>query len=167
MHKHLVEVIVPSAPVWALRAAVGLWLVSVIWKLSRLGIACWQLHRVKRSCAPLSDADLARLPLWHAVSQRGRGATLAVSEQVGVACPALQCTVLSGGRRLAALEVRHLPAQVADHRTVERAGADHDPQRDAEEHGDDGYQVIAKRDHENRPLSQEYRWFQPVVRRCR
>jgi beta-lactamase regulating signal transducer with metallopeptidase domain len=85
-HNHLVEVIVPSAPVWALRAAVGLWLASVIWKLSRLGIACWQLRRVKRSCAPLADADLARLPLWRTVSQRGRGATLAVSEQVGVAC---------------------------------------------------------------------------------
>src|SRR5215813_10358798 len=35
-HTHLVEVIVPSAPVWALRAAVVLWLTSVIWKLSRL-----------------------------------------------------------------------------------------------------------------------------------
>src|SRR6266511_349154 len=44
--RHLVEVIVPSAPVWALRAAVGLWLASVIWKLSRLAVACWQLRRV-------------------------------------------------------------------------------------------------------------------------
>ncbi len=85
-YRHLVEVTVPSAPVWALRASVGVWLASVVWKLSRLAIACWQLHRVKRSCAPVGEAQLARLPLWHAASQRGRGAELCVSDQVGVAC---------------------------------------------------------------------------------
>src|SRR4029079_18771704 len=74
--RHLVEVVVPQAPVWALRAAVGLWLVSVIWKLSRLAVACWQLRRVKRSCTPLTAAELNQLPLWRKVSQRGRVATL-------------------------------------------------------------------------------------------
>jgi beta-lactamase regulating signal transducer with metallopeptidase domain len=84
--RHLVEVIVPSAPVWALRVAVGLWLASVIWKLSRLAVACWQLRRVKRSCAPVDDQQIAQLPLWRAVSRRGRGALLCVSDRVGVAC---------------------------------------------------------------------------------
>jgi beta-lactamase regulating signal transducer with metallopeptidase domain len=82
----LVEVTVPSAPVWVLRAAVAVWLASVILKLSRLAIACWQLRDVKRSCAPVGDEQLGRLPLWHAASQRGRGATLCVSDRVGVAC---------------------------------------------------------------------------------
>jgi beta-lactamase regulating signal transducer with metallopeptidase domain len=84
--RHFVEVTVPSAPVWALRVAVGLWLASVIWKLSRLAVACWQLRRVKRSCAPVDADQIAHLPLWRAVSRRGRGALLCVSDKVGVAC---------------------------------------------------------------------------------
>jgi beta-lactamase regulating signal transducer with metallopeptidase domain len=82
----LVQVTVPSAPVWALRVVVAIWLATVVWKLSRLALACWQLARVKRSCAPVDDRQLARMPLWRTVSQRGRGAALCISDRVGVAC---------------------------------------------------------------------------------
>jgi beta-lactamase regulating signal transducer with metallopeptidase domain len=86
VRRPLVQVTVPSAPVWALRIVVALWLASVVWKLSRLALACWQLSRVKRSCVELDDDQLARMPLWRKVSQRGRGALLCVSDRVGVAC---------------------------------------------------------------------------------
>ncbi len=88
-HRHakpLMQVTVPTAPLWALRIALVLWLVSVVWKLSRLAVACWQLHRVKRSCAPVTEDQLAQLPLWRVVSQRGRAASLCLSDRVDVAC---------------------------------------------------------------------------------
>jgi beta-lactamase regulating signal transducer with metallopeptidase domain len=84
--KPLMQVTVPTAPLWALRIALVLWLVSVVWKLSRLAVACWQLHRVKRSCAPVGEDQLAQLPLWRVVSQRGRAASLCMSDRVDVAC---------------------------------------------------------------------------------
>jgi len=82
----LVEVTVPTAPLWALRIVLALWVASVTWKLSRLAVACWQLHRVKRSCAPIDDRAIARLPLWRAASRRGRAAVLCMSDRVDVAC---------------------------------------------------------------------------------
>ena len=75
-------------PSWWGIVLCGLWILYAGFRSHAIHRSLKQIERIKRRCTPLPPQVERELPLWVSVRDRGRPASLRVSDDVGVACMA-------------------------------------------------------------------------------